>query len=384
MKKINIKNKKMFIISIIVAMAIILTSFCIILYFQNNKKITTNMQFEYFGFNEYYENDSNELTINEAGKVLTCIYAQIYDISEIVDTSDGLGLGWQNYAYDMDLITNEEYLNNITCVRLFELIYNYEKTFRNIDENIQNILNIQNEKLSKEQISAINYLYCNDIISKNEINNLDDKVNKKYFEDIVIKCVFKFNLLDLNGDTIDYNTSLNIKENSNYFYLTDNVSKKALNKSTLKIENYEIYLSPKEVYKDIRNDLNEIADVVNGYFNIILNIDYNTISEKTLYDNLNKYLLADYNRIEEYVSFVKENNIKIEGYLNIIYPIVYYIDGEYYIRTEINYNIISSKTKENILFGNISNSTKYIDVKINKNVLGWHISTINMENLQIR
>ena len=381
MKKINIKNKKVFII-IIVVIVIILFSLFTLWYLKNNKKITTNMQFEYFGFNEYYDNNSNELTINEAGKVLTSIYAKVYDISEIVDTSDGLGLGWQNYAYDMDLISNEEYLNNIIYVRLFELIKKKKKTFRNIDDNIKNILNIEN--FSEEQIRAINYLYSNEIISKNYINNLDNKVDKKDFEDIVIKCVFKFNLLDLNDNTIDYKASLNIKENSNYFYVTDNASKKSLSKNTLKVDNYETYLSPKETYKVIRNDLNEIADVVNGYFNTILNIDFNTISKKELYDNLNEYLLIDYNKVEEYVSFVKENNIKIEGYANVIYPIVYYMDGDYYIRTEINYEINSSNVKGNILLGNISNSTKYIDVKINKSALGWYISTMNMESLQLK
>lgn len=383
MKKMNIK-KILIVISCSIVLAI-LTIVGIFLLF-NNDKITTNMQFEYLGLNECYENDSNKLTINEAGKVLTSLYAKVYDISEIVDTSDGLGLGWQNYAYEMGLISNEEYLNDITYIRLYELIYSYEKEFRNIKENEIKSLNIQIENLSEEQVNAINYLYTNEIISKDDLNNenLQDNVGKIKFEDIIIKCIFKFNLLDLNNDIIEYKSSLKISQNKNYFFVTDNVDSNILNKGLLKIENANEYLTPKQTYNKIRNDIDNITDLINGYFDVILNIDYNNISENKLYNQLNEYSLMDYFNIQNYVSFVKENKIKLEGKAKIIYPIMYYVDGYYYVRTMINYDVISSNTNENILFGNVSDNVKCLDVKINKDSSGWHISTIDMQTLKIK
>lgn len=381
-KRINKKLIGVIIVSIIMVVTIVLG---VIFYLKNNKKLTTNLQFEYFGYNEYYENDSNTLSIFEASKVLTSIYAKIYDITEVTDISDSIA--WQNYAYNMDLVSNDEYTNNLTYSRLYELIYDYEEKIRNVEmENVTNILNLKSSEFTEKQIKAINYLYSNNVITRKDINLelLNSEVNKKYFEDIVVKCIFKFNLLDLREDTVNYNNSLNMSQNKNYLFTTNNTTSKELRYKTLKFDNFDTYLNPKETYSKIRNDIVKISDVVNGYFDVILNIDYENMNEKNLYNNLKDYYLVSYNEIDDYCNYVKENNIKLSGKSNIIYPIIYYVDGYYYVRTKINYEVVNSNTNENILFGNIPSNYNYFDIKLYKDGSGWHITTVNLNDLKIK
>ena len=51
---------------------------------------------------------------------------------------------------------------------------------------------------------------------------------------------------------------------------------------------------------------------------------------------------------EEYVKYVKDNQIQIEGSATVLLPIVYYDDIDYRVRTKLEFKIVNSNTNENI------------------------------------
>lgn len=363
MKKIN---KKIIAFSICALVIVAIVLVVITMMISKNENITTKMQFEYLGYNEYYDENEN-ITVGEASKILTSIYAKIYDISEVQTNELENDNAWIEYAYNLNLVAKTEFDNELTKIRLYELLYDYEKAFNNV-EKIENTLNLDREKYTENQIDAINFIYNNNLIKDIDINLFEDKIDKDSFEDIIVKFVFKFNLLELAGDKINYEESLKIKTDKNYFFVTNNSTKKELNYETLDVES-DNYLDTKKTYSKIRNDVNAISECITGYFDIILNIDYTTIDLTTLYNNLTRYAQVDYDKLEEYYEYVKNNSVKISGTSNVIPSIIYSIDNIYYVRTRI----ICDNNNIN-LYGNIKSSEKYIDVPIGNN-LGWNIKT---------
>jgi len=85
----------------------------------------------------------------------------------------------------------------------------------------------------------------------------------------------------------------------------------------------------------------------------ILNIDYETISMEHFDQTVNYALWGNdvENQLEFYIDYVKKNKIKIEGTATPLFPIVYYDGNRTRVRTKIDYNIISSDTKLDLIFG---------------------------------
>ena len=100
-------------------------------------------------------------------------------------------------------------------------------------------------------------------------------------------------------------------------------------------------------------DLHEV--VLETYLNSYLNVDYRTIDVDTFMNDLNRYVLWDFKReyIEEYVEYVKENQIVITADANIVKPCYYFDGGRDRIRVNIDMDIESSLTNLNILFQDI-------------------------------
>lgn len=56
-------------------------------------------------------------------------------------------------------------------------------------------------------------------------------------------------------------------------------------------------------------------------------------------------------QLNEYIDYVKKNKIKIEGTVTPLFPIVYYDGSNVRVRTKIEYKILSSDTKSDLIFG---------------------------------
>lgn len=94
------------------------------------------------------------------------------------------------------------------------------------------------------------------------------------------------------------------------------------------------------------------AMIVQAYEEI-LNIDYETISVDHFYHTINYALWGEEvkEQIDDYIDYVKKNKIKIEGTASPLFPIVYNDGDNVRVRTKIEYKVISSDTKLDLIFG---------------------------------
>ncbi len=100
------------------------------------------------------------------------------------------------------------------------------------------------------------------------------------------------------------------------------------------------------------------------YVENIFNVDYKSISYSTFHKSVTDSitLAASQYTTNEYVDYVKQNQIVLEASTKPIIPVVYY-DGLYTrIRAEVTVNVINSNTDLNLLFGDlmIADDVKYV------------------------
>lgn len=122
----------------------------------------------------------------------------------------------------------------------------------------------------------------------------------------------------------------------------------------------EISLTPKEVY-DIYSDVYSKTDSnIIEFFDVVLNVDYKTIDTESFIQALNPYVSYDINskvsgeyvyrgEIEEYVKYVKENEIVLSGSVTPLLPIIYSNGMVQYARCKIDFKVANSKTNKNLL-----------------------------------
>ncbi len=119
---------------------------------------------------------------------------------------------------------------------------------------------------------------------------------------------------------------------------------------------------PVDLYKDQKENYIAIKYMIDYYFDTILNINYNTINKEEFKENLSfvlSYVATDAN-VDEYIKYVKDNQIVTSGTSRTLFPIVYFDGKNVRVRAKISYQIISSNIRENIFWTDLKNSTKQI------------------------
>lgn len=121
-----------------------------------------------------------------------------------------------------------------------------------------------------------------------------------------------------------------------------------------------ISVNPKETYYIYHEKYDDTERNLVNYFNTILNVDYRTIDGDTLIEKINPYVAYNINSkvgdnyqyketIEKYVEYVKENNIVLSGKVTPQLPIVYSNGMIHYVRCKIDFEVVESKTNQNLL-----------------------------------
>jgi hypothetical protein len=116
---------------------------------------------------------------------------------------------------------------------------------------------------------------------------------------------------------------------------------------------YDPPFGPIKAYQKFFKDYASMDNMITSAYNEILNIDYETISQEHFYNTINNALW--YRNVgtdlDRYIDYVKKNKIKIEGKATPLFPIVYFDGYNLRVRTKIEYTILSSNTKIDLLFG---------------------------------
>lgn len=110
---------------------------------------------------------------------------------------------------------------------------------------------------------------------------------------------------------------------------------------------------PIKAYQSYFDDYYAMDAMISQAYDEILNIDYETISIDHFYHTVNYALWGEDVKIQlqDYIDYVKKNKIKIEGTVTPLFPIVYYDGDNVRVRTKIEYTILSSDTKLDLIFG---------------------------------
>ena len=292
---------------------------------------------------------------------------------------------WVEYAIKNSIIKDDEINKSnqddkITYIEFITYYANARKALLNqeLDTSVypkfSDIKNITNEQLYA----------LSDLISKGIIENNEGKIKphrklyKGELNKIACEIIKGYDLLVPEGDMFNINEDRNPSNMAEYPYILFNVDKEAYEKPFI-VKDQDKFRNPVTVFDSERIVLDSIASIVNEYYNTILNVNYENIDRDSFYNKLSDNALfeIDSQEIDEYIKYVKDNNIKIEGTAKSQLPIIYY-DGIYFrIRVKLDFKIISANSRENILYDDINSDENnykydkdsysfYIDAKIGK------------------
>ncbi len=108
-----------------------------------------------------------------------------------------------------------------------------------------------------------------------------------------------------------------------------------------------------ETYENNSEKINEYLRYFNRYVQVAYNIDYRTIDAEEIYNQLSTTSNLAKIEIQNYVDYVKENEIILEMTAKPILPVMYVSELSMHIRHEINLKIINSKTDKQLLLGDL-------------------------------
>lgn len=369
MKNKNIINKKIisiaviFIVIILIAFGIYYINFKII---NDNKYYTDKMN--NYGLNKLYNNKSADprevVTKSEAVKMIIGASKNIYKLNTNIENSEFENQIWIREAeklkiLDIDKITKENQNEQVTLLEVIDILA--KSKIKILEKKLANF-NIAKYR-NMEKITPMYKEYINDLVENGILDNnskkiqIDKKIKKSELNKIIVRYVDNYSIISADNKKIETDVSKYPSNYKEYPYISEGIGKEVYEKSFEKKWDTNA-LSPIDMYIQFKTSYKNIKSVAEEYMNIILNIDYETISEKNfaeLLDPLTVYGKDTY-EVEQYVKYVKDNKIKLKGVSEGYLPIVYFDGIDYRIRMKINFEIVSSNTYDNVLFGDENES----------------------------
>lgn len=322
-----------------------------------------------YGFNKLYDNGSaktsEKVTKSEALKVIIGTCLNTSDISSLTKTptEDYQNAVWVLYAQDASIVNASEVNKNTSNekVKYVDVI----KYFSNAKKKLLN-LELSNEpqkelsdlkKYNGFEQEAILDMLSNDILQ--EVSG-SLKGNKKVFKgklnEIIVNSVEKYNILNSNIQT---DVSQMPNNASEYTYISKDVAKEAYEKEFI-VDNQDEFKSPKQSYVNVKQNYTQIKEKIEKYYNTLLNVDYQKTTKESMKSDLDQLTLkgADDKTLEEYISYLKQNTIKLSGEAKVQDPIIYFDGSNYRVRTKLDFKVESSLTTDNLLYSNFENGKR--------------------------
>lgn len=364
------KNKKMCIIigSILIIALVIILVYFVASIIKYKKYAHYEDKMDSYGFDRLYNNgsakSSESVTKSEAIKLVIGTCLNTFDISGFskIPTEEYDNAIWVLYAQDMGLVDSND-LNKDTVKQKVKYV-NVIKYFANAKEKLLHmpLTEEKNEeifekisdlpKYTKEEQIAIIDLVSNDILKE-----FDKKINgnknicKGQLNEIVVNYIEKYELF---GEKIQTDESRLPSNASEYAYISENVAKEVY-EIPFKVNDEQKVVTPKECFSNLKAEYAQLIYKVEKYYNTVLNIDYATTTTENLKNNLYNLTLMDASEanLNEYVEYIKTNQIKITGNAKVQTPIIYDDGMNYRFRAKLEFKIESSLTNDNLLYGDL-------------------------------
>ena len=388
------KNKKSYRIRITllsVVAVIVVATVIIVSYILANRNYSKYEKYEekmdLYGFSQVYENGrcntSDKVTKSEAVKMLL---ACLYNVPSI----EGIALPteetypnaiWVEYAIKQGFVTREEVnaSNANDKVKYQEVLvwmYNIKAKALNIEPDTADNFNVKDiNAYNPDQQLAIKDMLNSGIIT---VNTSKIKGGKKLYKgklnELIINFAEKYNTITVGDAKININEEKIPTNADRYTYTLANVNKEVYEIPFIN-DGGEGFISPVEYYPNNKQYFTQIKTYVEGYYDYLLTVDSATISTAQMKRKLKKYAYEEFDnqKLEQYVNYVKANNIKLAGKSTVQMPCVYFDGKDYRVRVKLDITVESSNTKDNLLFGdtnvtyNDTQATIYIDAILAKN-----------------
>lgn len=365
LKDVYNKRRKITKIALVVILAATIILYATIINLNTSKYgvyIKYEEKMKIYGFDSMYNNKSaksNEpVTKAEALKLAISATFNTSDISNFATANDDYQDAiWVEYAKAAK-ITNEDindtnfndYARYIDVIQYFEnckIIFLKDKSNKDTNVDIKDILQYN----AAEQV-AIKDMIANGIIVErtHEING-NENIIKGQLNELVVNYVQKYNTITMPGDKINV-SSEKMPSNANEYPYTLASVDKTIYEKPFSIDYVTDKMSPSQLYKYKKESYGEIQRYIEGYFNSILNVDYKTITEESFKNSISGYLIYKPNdyAVKSYIDNVKTNEIVIKGNAKVQFPTIYSDGISYRVRVKLKLDIVSTKTKNNLIY----------------------------------
>ena len=367
-----------------VLLILVIIAACVGIYFGVRYLVITLMYKQYtdkmyeYGYNELYINEeataTQEVTNGELIRVVLGTLMNTKDIENIYHlTSDKVSdiENWQNYSKYIgvnDTISDSELNDTATEVDAILLATKVIQGLQDVelDRVKLEMSKSKLEKYSEKQQEVISQAVSLGIIKNKNSSLSEDNILKGELNKLVIILAEKYaTMYYKNTDSEGKVSIVTEKEElpSNYEeypYVVNNISKDTYEQE-FKVQYTPNFKTPKEVYKTMGYLYNQTDYLLTAYFNGILNVDYNTITTKNFLEKISKEVVyeIDEKDVDEYVQYVKNNKIKLEGKATALLPIMYNTGENLVVRTKVTFKVLNSDTEYNLLFGDENKKVKY-------------------------
>lgn len=206
-----------------------------------------------------------------------------------------------------------------------------------------------------ETRAAFSDLVASGII-KTVTENIDPSapLTKALVNEIFMNMHMKFNYISYNGDAIRLD---NLPENADFYpYILEGFTNKEYEYPVFEgIFGSAAVESAAELYDEYEGKKwRQVSDWSKIYLETLYSVDYRTINFDDYYWVVDEYMCYKHSEesIKEYIDYVKKNHIVINTTVTPIEPCLYYDGfGDYYVRNKVEIEIVSSDTKNNLLYG---------------------------------
>lgn len=177
----------------------------------------------------------------------------------------------------------------------------------------------------------------------------EQKVFKGLANELVINSLEKFNLISIDKERLRITQMPNNEKE--YPYILFDIDQKVYDYDFVKLNNK--FVNPKNIYSKLKDSLEFIKDTIENYFENLYSVDYKELKSDQYKLGLLAYSGNDINQdqIKEYCDMCIKNKVITDTKVKFIEPCIYYDGESYRARIKIDLKIISSDTKDNILFG---------------------------------
>ena len=338
-----------------------------------------------YGFDIVYDNGSaktkEKVTRSEAIKmILSCVY-NVPDIEGIAMSTDKTYSNaiWVEYAKKQGIVGQEEITeenadDRVKYQEVLVWLYNVKSKILQQTPDTEAKVEVKdiNAYNADQRLAIYDLINSNVIVTNTKNINGNQRLFKGKLNELIVNFAEEYNTITVSDARININDERLPSNVAEYPYTLSGISKDVYELDFIN-RGAEGFILPVDFYAENKQYYAQIKDFVESYYTYLVNIDYNDITVEQMKRRLKKYALEEFDddALNEYVEYVKQNNIKLTGTVQAQLPCIYFDGENYRVRIKIEMKVESSNTNTNLLFddflsGNIEYNEKeytlYADV----------------------